>query len=350
MGRVIALATAVAVAAGFGLAPGAASLSPTAEDPAFSVPVDQLDAAVDCVGAVDDDGRFVDQREPVVFVHGTFTEGHEQYAWNYELRMQAEERPYCVVTYPNRGQGDMQVSAEYVARAVQLASERSATGMVDLVGHSQGGSMPRWAIKYWPNTVQGVLDDAVLHAAPAHGTTVSGGPSALTAIFGGQPAAYYQFSPDSNFVRYVNNGDETPGDVDYTSIWTATDELVQPSYGPNPTAVIDGAWNIRVQDHCPLRLVEHLTLGTTDQWVMDLTLAILDDDPDGATDGAHAFDMTPWQGPACNVPTQYLSPATLAGFANTGGGPGPADFGGAFQPVPEEPAIAAYAVAVDGEL
>lgn len=342
MRRLFASAAVVGCAVSTLLAPDAFAKSGN-QDPALSEPEAALAAAVDCVGDLDPKGQFVAERDPVVFVHGTFTEGHEQYAWNYELRMQAENRPYCVVTYPDRGQGDFQRSAEYIVHAVGVARQMSQTGKVDMVGHSQGASMPRWAVKYFPS-VQQALDDFVMHAGPAHGTQVAGGPSALVPLLGGQPAAYWQFSPDSEFTRHVNLGDESPGDVDYTSIYARTDELVQPSYGPNATAIVEGAWNIDVQEVCPARVVDHLSIGTTDAWVMELTLRILDDDPKKAENGAHAFEIGSLD---CSIPNQYVTPATFGGFQNAGGGPSWTDFQGSFEPVSEEPPIRDYAIEHD---
>ncbi len=295
-------------------------------DPPYSVPEPMLADAVDCWAP---DGGVTG--EPVVLVHGTFTEGHEEYAWNYELRLRDEGLAYCVVTYPDRGMADQQISAEYVAYAVQTAAALSPTGKVDLVGHSQGASMPRWAIKYWPS-VRAALDDVVLHAGPHHGTRVANA-DALgvnpALLLGGMPAGFWQFDPDSNFVRLLNEGDETPGDIDYTSIYAETDELVQPSGlepGVTPTAVLSDrpgdpsqVVNIDIQapDVCPGRLVDHLSLGTTDRFVMELTIATL------VNDGpAH---LTPELLANCSLPDQYLTPAQFGAFGRTGDGPSLAD-------------------------
>jgi hypothetical protein len=54
----------------------------------------------------------------------------------------------------------------------------------------------------------------------------------------------------------LNSRDETPGDVSYTSVYTITDELVQPCR----TAELQGGANIKVQDVCPGRTVEHIEM------------------------------------------------------------------------------------------
>ncbi len=307
------------------------------DDPAWSVERGVLDAAVDCLG---DFGATVRGVEPVVLVHGTGTAGHEQYQWNWEPRLAAEGIPYCVVTYPQRGSGDQQISAEYVARAVQIASERSVaaggSGEVDLMGHSQGASMPRWAIKHW-ESVQDVVDDAVLHAGPHHGTIVAGTASGEYGIQLPRPPAFWQFARDSRFVAHLNAGRETPGAIDYTSIYAVTDELVQPSIGELATARLDGATNIDVQapDACPLRPVEHLTIGTVDGFVMALTLDAFAHDGPGeerTASLARVFAADPF---ACALPFHGSLPVT-----GSSPGFGPDQFAGS---VGAEPATAPYA-------
>jgi hypothetical protein len=75
------------------------------------------------------------------------------------------------------------------------------------------------------------------------------------------PAALWQMRQGSRFLGALNAGDETPGDVSFTSIWTATDELVQVLALGNPTSVLEGASNVMVQDVCAGRLVSHVGLA-----------------------------------------------------------------------------------------
>jgi triacylglycerol lipase len=333
-----------------GLRGHVAPAEPVEADPTWSIdPAVVAAESVDCVTYPDAPA----DADAVVLVHGTSTRGHEQYAWNYELRLAEERLPHCIVTYPERGFGDMQVSAEYVAVAVHEAVAISPSGRVDLVGHSQGATMPRWTVKYWPS-VRSVVDDFVLHAGPNHGTTAADEPLAPALVgtplapLGARPPVLWQFRTDSAFNRYLNHGDETPGEIDYTSIYAHTDELVQPSGTNGPaTAALhvdrpEKVVNVNVQDVCPGRLVEHLSLGTTDRFVMELTIAALRSP--GPADVA-AIDTT-----LCSLPDQYVTPATLP--ALLGGGGSSFEEGSAWldpsQYVTQEPAIRDYAVARDG--
>lgn len=231
-----------------------------------------LDAALECTPFEHPD------KPPVLLVHGTVTHGQEQYNWTYKPLLIERGFDVCTITYPDRGFGDQQIAAEYVVHALRRI--RSESGRkVAMIGHSQGASMPRWAIKWWPSA-RDAVEDFVLLAGPNHGTTVAATDNPLTGSGGavlGLPAAFYQFAPESQFVAAVNAGDETPGDIDYTNIYTLFDELVQPAQ-PVPTAALDygqdnpKVTNLLLQDLCPLLVVDHLTIGLTDRATFELAI------------------------------------------------------------------------------
>ena len=312
-------------------APPAAAQSPA--DPPYSVDVATLDAALDCDPLADDANAGA---EPVLLVHGTGTRGHEQYDWNYGILLRETGHDVCILTYPNRGFDDMQVSAEYVARAVQRMHAESGRA-VDMVGHSQGALMPRWAVKWWPS-VQAAVDDFVLLAGPNHGTTVVDSP-----LFLQRSGAVHQMRPSSAFVAALNAGDETPGTVDHTSIYTRFDELVQPT----ETAALDPAGggghlvNILLQDLCPGRLVDHLSIGTTDVLTQRLVLDALDGD--GPADPERAgIDPV-----LCNLPDQYVVPETFPNIVALFE-PGGLETFPEYHPVAEEPPLKPYAAGDSG--
>lgn len=263
---------------------GSEVLSPAGE-PALETPVAQLDAALHCL-------PFTHPDQPaVLLVHGTFTAGREQYEWNYLPLLAARGFDVCAVTYPDRGLVDQQLSAEYVVHALRRL--RAETGRkVAVIGHSQGVAVPRWALKWWPSA-RNAVDDFVMIAGPNGGTVVSDPAALLNSLLGGLglptlpvngsasapllPEAFRQFPPQSQFIQATNRGDASPGDVDYTAIYTLTDELVQP-VTPVPTAALEfGVANPRIrnlliQDLCPQQLVDHVTIGTTDAVAFALAL------------------------------------------------------------------------------
>lgn len=224
-------------------------------------------------------------KPPVLLVHGTTVTGTEQYTVFYTPQLVDAGFDVCIVTYPDRGLIDQQISAEYIVNALRFM--HAETGRkVAMIGHSQGASMPRWAIRFFPSARE-ALADFVLIAPPSHGTIVSLPallPSELLGLLGLDvlpiglsPEAIYQFAPGSDFVAAVNSGDETPGDIDYTVLYTLTDELVQPVI-PEPTAALDFGQdnprvsNILLQSVCPLQIADHFTIGTTDALAFALAL------------------------------------------------------------------------------
>ena len=142
-----------------------------------------------------------------------------------------------------------------------------------MVGHSQGGLMPRYYIKYLGGARY--VDDLIGLAPSHHGTTVIN-----AQMFDGQDGSAYsctacaQQVAGSSFLTALNAGDETPGAVDYTNIVTRYDEVVVPftsGYleGGRDTAQLT---NVAVQDTCPADTSEHVTLpmsSTAFAWVAD---------------------------------------------------------------------------------
>lgn len=289
------------------LSGGGSNALGSASEPAFETDQSTLDASLICTGFDHPD------KPPVLLVHGTFTAGWEQYDWSYGPVLESMGFDVCTVTYPDRGFGDLQISAEYVANAIHRIHEQSGR-KIAMIGHSQGALMPRWALKWWPSA-RDLVEDFVLHAGPNHGTSQAGGNPLFSLLQGitGIPAAFYQMGSDSLFEEALNAGDETPGDVDYTSIYTLFDELVQP-VTPVPTAALDWGLNnpkvsnILLQDVCPLLLADHVTIGITDATTFALTVdAILNDGPaDVARAGGADLCLLPILVPGVSLPPTFL--------------------------------------------
>ncbi len=127
---------------------------------------------------------------------------------------------------------------------------RTGAAKVSLVGHSQGGLMPRYFIKNLGGAA--VVDDLVGLAPSNHGTTNPFAPLAGSSC----PACRQQVA-GSAFLRDLNAGDETPGDVSYTQVVTRYDEVVVP-YTSGYLAPDANVTNVTLQDLCPNDTSEHL--------------------------------------------------------------------------------------------
>jgi triacylglycerol lipase len=225
-------------------------------DAPYSVPKEKMDEALECrrgdelsphgVGALDGSGR----KHPVLLVHGTGITRGQSWQWNYWPLLNERGWEVCWVRLPKGALADIQVSSEYVARAVARMHRRTGE-RIDVIGHSQGGLQPRWAIKWFP--AGRFVADYIGLASPNHGTQVADVSSNLTDCF----EACWQMRTDSNFIEALNRGGhETPGPINYTNVYTQFDELVQPV----GTQELDGGKNYLVQDICPGRPVDHLAI------------------------------------------------------------------------------------------
>jgi len=197
---------------------------------------------------------------PVVLVHGTGANMLDNWlAMSPALKAQG----YCVFAL-NYGGGEGAAVGIYGTERIECSAQqladfvarvRAATGAakVALVGHSQGGMMPRHYLKFLGGTR--FVDELVGLAPSNHGTA-----HPLAPIVGFACEACVQQIVGSPFLVRLNTGDETPGEVSYTQVVTRYDEVVIPytsgylDPGPRTT-------NIRLQDACPLDLAEHLAIA-----------------------------------------------------------------------------------------
>lgn len=238
----------------------------------YDVPVAELEAAAQCQSGGATGGFDVltgaGTSEPVLLLHGAGVTREENWSWNWWPWLATSGFEACWLQMPDYGYPDMQTTAEYVAHAVRRMSDRAGE-KVDVVGHSQGGLIPRWSIKYFTAGTQ--VDDYVGFAVPNHGALIFD----VETEPGEDFAAAFQMTTFSEFLRALNADDETPGRTSYTSIYTVADEMVQPV----GTQELDGAANFALQDVCPGRVAEHLTLPADGVAFLLAVDALLHDGP-----------------------------------------------------------------------
>ncbi|OLF17169.1 alpha/beta fold hydrolase [Actinophytocola xanthii] len=207
-------------------------------------------------------------RDPVVVVAGTFGP-----AFFYEplaARVRAGGAQAFVFELPALGTGDIANSARALDTFVDGVLARTGASRVDLVGHSQGGLVGRQFIRFEGGSA--VVDSLVSLGAPHYGTAVAN----IADFFGLGTClgvvACEQMALGSDFLARLNAGDDTVGNVRYTNLFTALDELVRPVQN---AALADGATNVLIQSQCPARVVAHVGLaldGTAYDGVRDALL------------------------------------------------------------------------------
>lgn len=210
---------------------------------------------------------------PVVLVHGTL--GNSVDNW-LGFAPYLVHRGYCVYSLdygqiPGQsffnGLGPIDKSAVQLGTFVDRVLASTGAAKTDIVGHSQGGMMPRQYLKFLGGAAK---VNALVGLAPDnHGTTLSGltqllpyFPGAEDLISSATPGLADQIV-GSSFVTNLNAGGDTVPGVAYTVITTKYDEVVTPYTsgflsGPNVR-------NVVVQDLCALDFSEHVAIGLTDR-------------------------------------------------------------------------------------
>jgi triacylglycerol lipase len=238
--------------------------SAPAKEPRLTVDRQRLAAAITCYGDARTRGS-----APILVVPGTGSDGSQVYALGKGAFDAIGRRP-CTVSLPDRATADLQISVQYVAYAIRTLS-RATRRRIAVAGISQGGLLARVALTYWPSLRPRVTD--VVTAAATHRGALGTPEAAARCLVDGCPPAIWQQAARSNFLSALNNGrDETPGRTAYTTVRSATDEVVQPQTGRAPASALEGASNILIQDVCPGRTTGHI--GTA---VDSVTIAALRD-------------------------------------------------------------------------
>ncbi|MEU0004739.1 alpha/beta fold hydrolase [Streptomyces sp. NPDC006314] len=234
---------------------------------------------------------------PVVLVHGTL--GNSIDNW-LSLAPYLKDRGYCVYSLDYgrltgvplfHGLGPIDKSAEQLSAYVDTVLAATGAAEADLVGHSQGGMMPRYYLKFLGgadkvNALVGIAPDN-------HGTDLDG-LTHLLPYFPGAEALIKATTPGladqitgSAFLTKLNAGGDTVPGVHYTVLATRYDEVVTP--WRNQYLNGSDVRNVLLQDLCPLDLSEHVAIGLFDRIAFHEVANALDPAHATATTCASAF-------------------------------------------------------------
>ncbi len=224
--------------------------------PSLSVPAGQLQASLSCTSGIRGDAR-----NPILLVPGTNLDPAPNYSWNYERAFSALNWPYCTITLPYHTMGDIQTAGEYIVYALRTMAHLGGR-KVDVLGYSQGGMVPRWALRFWPDT-RALVNELVGIDPSNHGTL-----DAQAACQSQCPPAFWQQATNARFLQALNSRAETFAGINYTVIYSRTDEVVVPNLDAlGSSSLHTGSGqiaNIAVQQICPADTSEHLAMGTYD--------------------------------------------------------------------------------------
>ncbi|UGT60322.1 esterase/lipase family protein [Nocardia asteroides] len=238
--------------------------------------------------------------KPVVLVHGTWMNAYNGFAY---MSKPITDAGFCTFTFnygrsnlleggglgavlPGvMGTGYIQDSAKQLATFVDRVLAATGSNEVDLVAHSQGGSMANWYTKFDGGAAK--VDKLVTFGATHHGTSLVGIGALGRAInnlgidilgfieiFVGH--AGIQQTIGSDFVNTLNANGDTVAGVDYTVVGTRYDEITNPydltflKAGPGASVR-----NITLQDGCEQDVSDHLTVMYSPR-ALSITLNALD--------------------------------------------------------------------------
>ena len=157
-------------------------------------------------------------------------------------------RTAVIVEPVGDGTGDLRKQAEHLAEVAERVRDDAGAASVDVIGYSAGGVVAR----LWVRDDGGaeVARRVLTLGSPHHGTSQA----ALGAEFaGGCSDACEQLIPDSDLLRRLNAGDETPAGPLWATVRSTSDQVVTPI----DSAALSGALNVLVQDVCPGSTAAH---------------------------------------------------------------------------------------------
>ncbi|AZK93366.1 MULTISPECIES: esterase/lipase family protein [Streptomyces] len=221
---------------------------------------------------------------PVVLVHGTFANSVDNWLG---LAPYLVNRGYCVYSLDYgqlpgvpffHGLGPVARSAGQLDAFVDRVLAATGAPKADLVGHSQGGMMPRHYLKFLGGAAE---VNALIGIAPSNRGTDLLGLTRLLRYFPGAEEAIGTTAPaltdqiaGSPFLTRLNAGGDTVPGVRYTVIATRYDQVVTPYRSQFLTG--PGVRNVLLQDLCPLDFSEHVAVGTIDRIVFHEVAGALD--------------------------------------------------------------------------
>lgn len=207
----------------------------------------------------------VEHPRPVVLVHGTTENAFDNWS---SMSPVLKRAGYCVFALnfggpagsPIKGIRSMNTSAGELGVYIDHVLAVTGATTVDLVGHSQGGTLPRVLLEQpgWSDKI-----GTVIGLAPTNnGSTGSGVLTAIRTIPGGEAAlesvmpAFSQWTLGDQYLPDLDGNGSLVEGVRYVNIASRYDEVVT----PYTQAFLPDATNLTVQDFCATDFTEHLTL------------------------------------------------------------------------------------------
>ncbi|KAJ9659347.1 hypothetical protein H2198_003223 [Neophaeococcomyces mojaviensis] len=199
-------------------------------------------------------------KRPILFVPGTGAYGGVNFISNLgKLLGQDPRYDLAYLNVPGAMYNDTQINSEYIAYAINYVSSLTGNkGNLAVIGWSQGNLDTQWAFQYWPST-RSTTSDFISASADFHGTVLAYFLDPAFPDVVPNPPSVIQQEYDSNFVSVLRAGGGGSPYVPSTSVWSITDEIVQPQYDPIASASYSP---VPAQPFCPVRSSSTTSIST----------------------------------------------------------------------------------------
>jgi len=181
-----------------------------------------------------------DARPPILFVHGWGSGSHAFMLISRYLKRKKFRNLYTMTYRPVMA--DLERLSQKVADRINEVLEETGAARVNIVAHSLGGVLTRYAIR---NLYMGDKINLLISIGSPH--------------MGSRVAALWpygrntlQLMYESDFIKALADGGLTPGPVKYASIYSAFDNFIVPQASAD---LGDGAVNHKLAFHGHLRLL-----------------------------------------------------------------------------------------------
>ncbi|MCP2176507.1 Lipase (class 2) [Williamsia maris] len=220
---------------------------------------------------------------PILLLHGTDSSAYSDFG---EIAPMLARRGFCVfaINYGGRpsttsfGTEDVRRSGRQVAAFIPRVLAATGASALDIIGYSQGATIGRYVIADLGAAPR--VRRWIGLASPTYGSIFYGlSPLArvpgLVAAVGPDPVstALVQQVEGSDFISRLNRGGDTVTGVDYTTIGSRYDEVIQPY--TNIALRSRGARNILISDRCAADMVGHFGMPY-DRYAQQLLVNVVD--------------------------------------------------------------------------
>lgn len=155
--------------------------------------------------------------DPILFVHGYSRSASD---WNTMIgRFEKDgwtKSQLSAYNY-NTSQSNITTAEKVVKTEVEKLLKSTKATKVDIVAHSMGSLNTRWYIKFLSG--ESKVDDWVSLGGPNHGTDFANFCFSASCV---------EMRVGSTFLKKLNEGDETPGAVNYGTWWSPCDSIINP--------------------------------------------------------------------------------------------------------------------------